>query len=104
MLPWTAIENGHFKGRDATSTRWHEENCNPQCPQCNRFLKGNLTEYAKQLDITYGEGTSVRLTILSKSSLHMTEWEINSLAEHYLEQVKALALEKSVVVDLSFMD
>ena len=27
------MHNGHFQSRKHTSTRWHENNCRPQCPK-----------------------------------------------------------------------
>lgn len=49
------LQNGHYYSRAKLPTRWHEENCWPQCVACNMFKKGNYTEYALFMLQTLGE-------------------------------------------------
>lgn len=57
-LPWQLMDAGHFVHNKLD---FKEENINPQCTRCNRFLHGNLGVYAVWLDNWYGKGTAERL-------------------------------------------
>jgi hypothetical protein len=43
------IQCGHFMGRSNLSTRWMEQNCRPQCMECNYFKTGNIEEFEYKL-------------------------------------------------------
>lgn len=47
---WVMMDNGHFIPRQHMHTRFSEDNCFPQCKNCNQYLNGNLIEYAKSLE------------------------------------------------------
>lgn len=47
------MECGHFIGRGTMITRWLEENCRPQCYNCNVALRGNLEVFASKLEIDH---------------------------------------------------
>ena len=44
------IQCGHFMGRSNFGTRWMENNCRPQCMECNYFKSGNIEEFEYNLD------------------------------------------------------
>lgn len=44
------IQCGHFMGRSNLGTRWMEQNCRPQCMECNYFKTGNIEEFEHRLD------------------------------------------------------
>jgi hypothetical protein len=37
-------------GRSNIGTRWMEQNCRPQCEECNCYNHGNLEEFEYKLD------------------------------------------------------
>ena len=43
------IQCGHFMGRTNLGTRWMEQNCRPQCMECNYFKTGNIEEFEHKL-------------------------------------------------------
>jgi ribosomal protein L37E len=45
----TDIQCGHFMGRSNLGTRWMEDNCRPQCMECNYFQSGNIEEFEYKL-------------------------------------------------------
>ena len=54
-LPYKMLDNGHFKSRQFVGTRFDFDNMRPQCQNCNRFLKGNLSQYRERLVNEIGE-------------------------------------------------
>ena len=49
MLPIKKIQNGHFVSRQYLATRWHENNCRPQCWGCNGFGGGKPLDFEERL-------------------------------------------------------
>ncbi len=47
---WQDVDAGHFIGRSCIYLRHDFRNVKPQCGVCNRFKKGNLFEFAKNLE------------------------------------------------------
>ena len=62
---WRNMQCGHFKRRGNLSTRYLEENLNPQCEECNCFEDGREVEHALYIDLKWGAGTAKRLEALS---------------------------------------
>ena len=80
---WTDIENGHFVPRKNLATRFVLWNQQPQCTQCNSFLKGNLEVYETRLDEKYGAGTSDYLKQLGKTICKRPAHEYEELIQAY---------------------
>ena len=47
---WQDIQCGHFMVRANLGIRWMEQNCRPQCEECNCYKNGNLEEFEYKLD------------------------------------------------------
>lgn len=47
--PVKEMQNGHWIPRNNLATRFHEENCRPQCVGCNMFQKGRPDVFAVNL-------------------------------------------------------
>jgi len=47
--PIKEIQNGHFVSRGYTATRWHLDNCRPQCVGCNIFGNGKPLDFEDHL-------------------------------------------------------
>lgn len=41
VLPIKEVDNGHYLKREHKATRYHENNCRPQCKTCNGDIKHN---------------------------------------------------------------
>ena len=54
--------------RKRHSTRWDEENVQPQSAADNLFGQGKQYQFGKELDIKYGEGTAEELQFLSRQN------------------------------------
>lgn len=45
----SALQNGHWIPRQYLATRWEEDNCRPQCRNCNVFRHGLPFEFEERL-------------------------------------------------------
>jgi hypothetical protein len=85
---------GHFALRDKMQTRYHEKNCNTQCPGCNTFKAGKQYEHGRAIDQKYGEGTADFIMGISNRYQGYKAFELEQIAEDYKQRAKALAEEK----------
>lgn len=72
VKPMKEMQNGHYFERNRLGTRFHNDNCKPQCPACNVFKKGNYTQYAKYMYEQYGAEHLAYLEHLSRKPLKLT--------------------------------
>ena len=87
---WKNMQNGHFVSRSCNLLRYDDENCNMQCSGCNVFKSGDLYQYAKQLDLKYGDGTAEKLHAQRKQTHKLTIDELNEVIENanaYLKEM-----------------
>ena len=94
---WTEIENGHFIPRKNLATRFLLFNENPQCTNCNSFLKGNSEVYAIKLDEKYGTGTADYLKALGRTTCKRPAHEYEELIQSYkicVENLKESLIQK----------
>jgi len=81
-------EAGHFKKRELRSTRWDEKNVNCQCTYCNRYISGNLIEYAIYLQKKFGYEIVVELNEKSKEIFKPTRSWLLEQIEIYKTKLK----------------
>lgn len=78
------LQNSHFHGRTARSTRWDEENCDALCGRHHQFLEGRKNaEYADWKLKQLGEK---RFKELKKRYYTLKQWtqpELRALLAHY---------------------
>lgn len=77
--PWKELQCGHFVSRAVNVLRYDSENCNPQCYSCNVMKYGERYEYAKQLDLMYGDGTADKLHARRFESHKFTTFELEDI-------------------------
>lgn len=87
---WEDIQNGHFIPRKNLATRFLIWNQNPQCENCNVFLKGKLEAYAMRLNDKYGAGTADYLKMLGRTTCKRPAHEYEELIEAYEILVESL--------------
>ena len=81
---------GHFISRRHLSTRWDEKNCAIQCVSCNIFNQGKQFEFSMYIEKKHGKGTCDLLTVKSRLIKKPSQFEIDTLRNHYLELVKKM--------------
>lgn len=87
---WTKMDCGHGIGRQHKSTKYDERNNHAQCKRCNAFEGGRMDEYARMVDMKYGDGTWDKLRIKSKMPCKRTQFEIYQMTKYYATKLKEL--------------
>ena len=76
---WKYQHCGHFIPRGSYSdTMYDEVNLHCQCPKCNTFLHGNLTEYTIRMIEKYGKE---KVDELRARGRKVKKWKIDELEE-----------------------
>lgn len=91
---WLTLQNGHFMTRGNMATRYHEQNCSIQCGGCNGPKKGMQYEHGLMLDQRWGEGTALRMRVLSKTRKDWPSFELEAMITYYRSEIKRLKAEK----------
>ena len=82
-LPIGEIDCGHFVSRVHRSTRFMEENTQPQCRYCNRYQDGNKDVFAVRLIEKYGPDILVRLQEERRKTMHRTHADYEELIRRF---------------------
>jgi len=90
------IQAGHFMSRRHLSTRWNEQNVQPQSAADNLFGQGEQWKFGLALDSKYGIGTSRELQELSKQTVKKTRYEYEEDIRYYKAIVNNLKKEKGI--------
>lgn len=80
------IQNGHFMSRKNYATRWHEDNCRPQCYGCNVMQQGQQYVFAMKL----GKEKADEMYQLSKETVKFSNYELEEMIEYYQKELKKL--------------
>lgn len=88
VKPIPQMQCGHFVSRSCNLLRFSELNTNSQCVKCNMFHSGEQYEYARQLDLKYGNGTAEELHNQRHINHKLTITELEQIIEYAQEQVK----------------
>jgi len=83
VKPWSELQCGHYLKRNHLATRYHEDNCWPQCPTCNVFRYGNYPGYAKFMYQTLGEERVEKLFELHNRITKLTHSDYEELIKKY---------------------
>lgn len=76
--PWKQMQCGHFIPRIHMLTRFSEDNCKPQCPNCNVLKDGNLVAFAQHLERD------------RKGSVEMLEEQANNIYHYDIDELKSM--------------
>lgn len=77
------IQNGHFISRASRALRWSEDNCRPQCYQCNCMRYGQNYLFAMNLNKEYGYDKAAELLQQSREIVKHTDLELLEKIEYY---------------------
>jgi uncharacterized alpha-E superfamily protein len=93
---FTNLQGGHFIERGKKSTKLIEENCHPQCQQCNAWkmkTTSGVLEYRNYMVATYGETFVNDLIAQSKLPKKYTRSEVEAIHNDYKARLDALERE-----------
>lgn len=82
---WKNTDAGHYidKSIGGANLYFDEQNVHCQCTKCNRYLSGNLGQYAMRLQWKYGAGILERLEAKKKGSRPYSHGEMTILINYY---------------------
>ena len=81
--PIGQMQAGHFVSRRVNTLRFDEINVNAQCYSCNVMKHGDIYQYAKALDLKYGDGTAEELHSRRFETHSFTIDELKKIIEDY---------------------
>lgn len=81
--PIKELQSGHFVHGHWYKSFIHEANVNVQCRRCNHFLSGNLFEYERYMQKTYGQEVIEEIRSLRKIGWKPTRYELEELIKKY---------------------
>ena len=88
--PVKEMQNGHMQSRKHTSTRWHENNCRPQCVKCNIYSEGEKIRSYRRLCSEIGVEKVDDIIQLSNKTVKYSKLDIQYLIEIYKDKLKNL--------------
>lgn len=89
VVPWQDSDCSHYIYRSILSLRYDERNTHPSCRRCNRFMGGNLREYALFLEDRYGKGI---LQELEKEKQRIVRnFPYQQLIDEYNQKIKNIS-------------
>lgn len=98
ILPIKEVDNGHYQKRGHQATRYHEDNCRPQCKTCNGDTKhnGKQDEFRVNLVNEIGEERVHEVERLSKTVFKVNAKYFREVADEY--RIKLNELQKKLKV------
>jgi len=85
------MDAGHYFATSVSAyLRYSEENVNSQCRKCNRFMHGNLGEYALGLIKKYGPDILEKLHKEKQIICQRTQKEYQEIIETYQKKLEEL--------------
>ena len=89
-LPFQEMDCGHFNSRGILITRFEEDNCRPQCRDCNRLREGKMKVFEDELREELGDERVDELIAMRPRQAHYdTEWYVGKVI-HYKKLVNNL--------------
>jgi len=91
-------DNGHYMKREHKATRYHENNCRPQCKKCNGDTKhnGKQVEFRINLINEIGIEEVEKIEKFSKSAIKANAMYYREIAEKYRNKVNDLQQQLKV--------
>lgn len=86
------VDAGHYIATSVSANlRYSESNVNSQCRRCNRFMHGNLTEYAMALTRKYGPNILEKLHKEKKVICQRSVGDYQAIIDTYNEKIKEIS-------------
>lgn len=91
-------DNGHWQKRGHKATRYHENNCRPQCKVCNGDTKhnGKQLEFREHLVNEIGEDMVLKVELLARSVFHVNTKYFRDISDYYRIKVNEMQKELKV--------
>lgn len=92
------VDNGHYQKRGNQGTRYHEDNCRPQCKTCNgNTAKNGMQDvYRVNLSNEIGEEKVIEIEKLARSIQNTNHIYFQEISDYYREKLNELQKELKV--------
>ena len=92
------LDNGHYEKREHKSTRYHKNNCRPQCKTCNGDIKhnGKQAEFRVHLANEIGEEEVSAIERLARKPIKANSVFFRDIADRYRIKVNELQKLKKI--------
>jgi len=90
--PWKGsnmLDSGHFCSRKDQGVLFDEQNCHPQCKNCNKYGNGRPQEYRLWMESVYGIEVIERLETTKRQSIAFSRDELVDMRIEYSRRLKA---------------
>ena len=84
------LNNGHYIRRAVQALRWHDKNCNCQCPNCNGTHEVNPEPYRRKMIEKYGDGIIKELEQIYLSASKITTPQLRDMLKDIKRRYKEL--------------
>lgn len=88
VKPIKQMQNGHMQSRKHTSTRWHLNNCRPQCVKCNIYSEGEKIRFYRRLCSEIGDKEVEEVIQLSYKTEKYSKPDLIYLIDYYKQKLK----------------
>jgi len=86
---WQELDCGHFQTRAKYSTRWHPDNCKPQCKGCNMVNGGQQYVFGQRLN-QLKPGLADEIVRKSNQIRKFSTAELEEMIQDYRERVRQI--------------
>lgn len=83
VKPYKELQGGHFRHGHTKEGFFDERNVHAQCPRCNTYLSGNLSEYGLRLAQNYGLQNMISLKRKWDKDHNWTRKELIQIIKKY---------------------
>lgn len=100
LKPIKETDNGHYQKREHKATRYHIDNCRPQCKTCNGDTKHNGKQDIFRANLSYelGEEYVCQIEKLAKTAVKADTAFYSEIAEKYRIKVNELQVKMKVKI------
>lgn len=100
ILPIKEIDNGHFQKREHQATRYHEDNCRPQCKTCNGDIKhnGKQIEFRENLVREIGEENVGQIEYQARSIFKTNYKHFKEISDIYRNKYRELQKKLNIKI------
>lgn len=97
VLPIKEAQAGHLFPRERKSTRFHENNVRPQCPDCNQYKNGQAKAFKNRLKEDLGAEYVDQLEKLSKVAFPLSSTDLRTKGAFFIDQINEIQKTKGKV-------
>lgn len=94
VYPIVKMDCGHWQKRQYMATRFHIDNCRPQCSSCNDWNKGRYEIFEERLINEVGRENVLFLKELANSTCHFSVEDLKDTANGCKKEFKELLKQR----------